>query len=895
MNGLTQHLLALKNGLVAGNQIIQPIEGSDHNAQTFTVDGQLNPVITMQPNEWRVFNFVNAGNDSVYVVQLVDIQPSLPPDQQVQKYVNSPGGSDELLAVAADGNPFQMIGNPQKNTAPGTQELRLLGLPPGRRFSFLVHAPAVPTPGERYELNSNGFGTFDPTNSWPSLGTQVDGNPPPPPVQPTPLLTVVFAGVPVIGDPAFVHGMPLTPPNNNYVDLKPIPDEQLAAKRTVVFGENGELETINGGPFLTNPIFTPRLNTVEEWTLVNPTNDDHPFHLHTDPQQVAFGIGPGGPFIQPKGLDIYNDVINVPAGKTVKIRMEFSDFLGEMVYHCHRVMHEDDGMMGLVNILPEDPIYTLGANTGFKSQISVNSPVSGQLVTQFLAFSPSFLGGVNTAVADVNGDGVYDIVAGMTSGGSEVKVIDGTKLSQVDPATGEILDSALLGDFSAFEPSFTGGVFVAAGYIDGDALADVIVGKGPGDQPIVKVVNATQLHQVGANNEILDSALIESFLAFEPTFAGGVRVASADLQGNGRFAIVAGKGPGSDPRIRAFAGTPAVMIADMDAFESTFTGGVYVGTGNIKGVAFDDVIVGKGAGSVPVAKVFANHVMIGSDGMPEMGGNGPLDLQQIDSFFVTDPSYQGGVRVTSLHDLTPLATYAANRDNVVASLATGATGDTGTVFSINSAASSTVFINGLYKDVLHRTDPPPAAEADFWIQQLDAGTATRQQVALAIETSAEGAGVVVSQFYQQLFGRAADPNGLAHWVSVLTGGTSRSVVEASFLSSTEYVNKHGPDNTAYVQAVYHDVLNRAADPGGLQFWVGALGSGLSKAQFASIFLNSHESRSHVVDGYYHTFLGRAADPGGLAFWVSTLEQGSTWELVEAGILASAEYGAHVSG
>jgi len=69
-----------------------------------------------------------------------------------------------------------------------------------------------------------------------------------------------------------------------------------------------------------------------------------------------------------------------------------------MVYHCHRVMHEDDGMMGLVNMLPEDPIYALGGNAGFKPQISVNSPVSGKLVTQFLAFSPSYLGGVNTAV-----------------------------------------------------------------------------------------------------------------------------------------------------------------------------------------------------------------------------------------------------------------------------------------------------------------------------------------------------------------------------------------------------------------------------------------------------------------------------------------------------------------
>jgi hypothetical protein len=102
-------------------------------------------------------------------------------------------------------------------------------------------------------------------------------------------------------------------------------------------------------------------------------------------------------------------------------------------------------------------------------------------------------------------------------------------------------------------------------------------------------------------------------------------------------------------------------------------------------------------------------------------------------------------------------------------------------------------------------------------------------VALLFQTSAEGAGVVVDQFYQDLLGRPGDPQGRASWVSVLVGGVSRSVVEASFLSSTEYVTNHGPGDTAYVQAVYQTLLSRPADPAGLQFWVGALASGLSKA------------------------------------------------------------------
>ena len=488
------------------------------------------------------------------------------------------------------------------------------------------------------------------------------------------------------------------------------------------------------------------------------------------------------------------------------------------------------------------------------------------------------------AVGDVNGDGIYDILVGQASGSSEVKVIDGTKLGQVDPVTGEILPSALLADFLAFDPSFQGGVFVAAGDINSDGLDDVIAGMGPGAPPIIKVVDATKLNQVGANFEISDSALVSSFLAFEASFAGGVRVAAGDIAGDGRIAIVAARGPGSTPQVKVFADMGQVEAASFLAYESTFTGGVYVGTGNLKGFAFDDIVTGKGAGSVPLVKVFTNQSSM------DMGG---LNLTQLDSFFAYDPSFQGGVRVTSLHDLIPLPNYGGNRDDVVTTQNTG-TGTQPSIFSLSNPASTPAYVNGLYKDVLLRANPPSPAEADGWIQLLDTGLATRAQVALLFQTSAEGAGVVVDQFYQHLLGRPADPQGRAHWVSVLVGGVSRSVVEASFLSSTEYVTNHGPGDTAYVQAVYQTVLSRPADPAGLQFWVGALASGLSKAEFATTFLNTQESRTQVVQSYYQIFLHRVADSGGLTYWLTTLEQGGTWEQVESGILASAEYGARVS-
>ena len=85
-----------------------------------------------------------------------------------------------------------------------------------------------------------------------------------------------------------------------------------------------------------------RLDTVEEWTIANVGPLDHPFHLHVWPMQVmdVEGRRPDEP--------LWLDVVNVPAGGTVTVRIRFADFGGRTVYHCHILDHEDLGMMGTI-------------------------------------------------------------------------------------------------------------------------------------------------------------------------------------------------------------------------------------------------------------------------------------------------------------------------------------------------------------------------------------------------------------------------------------------------------------------------------------------------------------------------------------------------------------------
>ena len=103
--------------------------------------------------------------------------------------------------------------------------------------------------------------------------------------------------------------------------------------------------TIDGNTFDPNRIDqTARIGTVEEWTITNTSPMDHPMHLHVWPMQL---IEQDGQSIDPA---TWRDVVNVPARGNVKVRIAFDDFAGRVVYHCHILDHEDQGMMGVINV-----------------------------------------------------------------------------------------------------------------------------------------------------------------------------------------------------------------------------------------------------------------------------------------------------------------------------------------------------------------------------------------------------------------------------------------------------------------------------------------------------------------------------------------------------------------
>lgn len=52
----------------------------------------------------------------------------------------------------------------------------------------------------------------------------------------------------------------------------------------------------------------------------------------------------------PEPYRAWKDTVNVPKGRTVRFVVQYTDYPGKWMYHCHILDHEDHGMMGILEI-----------------------------------------------------------------------------------------------------------------------------------------------------------------------------------------------------------------------------------------------------------------------------------------------------------------------------------------------------------------------------------------------------------------------------------------------------------------------------------------------------------------------------------------------------------------
>ncbi|MCC9311503.1 multicopper oxidase family protein [Kitasatospora sp. RB6PN24] len=296
LQAVTAHTMVLKDvQLDAGNHIVQGGINSN-NPTVRLLNGQLRPVLGMRPGETQLWRLVNAGADIFYQLRLDGYR---------------------FTVVGEDGTPVAKVSTPDT-----------LLLPPGKRYDVLV--TAGPKAGAA-TLRSLAYSTGPAGDQYPE----------------TPLATVKVAGAPAARLPAVSGAIPTAP-----ADLSTAP---IARRRTVRMSQaaDGSAYYLNAKQFVMgSSVFDApaKLGTVEEWTIVNYTEINHPFHLHTGTFQVMSVNGTPQPYTRRQDTVVVDRAVGGVNGQAV-IRIAFTDFPGDWLFHCHIAGHEDKGMMSFVQVV----------------------------------------------------------------------------------------------------------------------------------------------------------------------------------------------------------------------------------------------------------------------------------------------------------------------------------------------------------------------------------------------------------------------------------------------------------------------------------------------------------------------------------------------------------------
>jgi FtsP/CotA-like multicopper oxidase with cupredoxin domain len=302
VKGASERLLVFQRLVALGGEI--------------AVNGVQTPEIRFNPGTWERWRILNASS---------------------QTYINLYLEGVDFYRVADDGNWLeQPVKSPVVPVGPAERAEVLVYLEPRPSYQ-LTNLTAGGGPGLRVPIFTHEMST-----SSEPLATVV----PEPPAE---------AAVPT--------AVPAAPPTTLLPlrDLRAVPDVPERVIRLQFdpppppFGF-----TINDKYFQHGRIDqTVELTGVEEWTIRSETDASHgwhPLHIHVNDFQVKeIKLAAPDPVLDPLLKKLFEpvfftDTVPVPIGGEVKIRAEFLHFTGKFVYHCHFLDHEDNSMMGVIDV-----------------------------------------------------------------------------------------------------------------------------------------------------------------------------------------------------------------------------------------------------------------------------------------------------------------------------------------------------------------------------------------------------------------------------------------------------------------------------------------------------------------------------------------------------------------
>ncbi|MEO1593229.1 MAG: multicopper oxidase family protein [Cyanobacteria bacterium J06632_22] len=268
------------------------------------VNGQAKPVVDLPQNGLLRLRLINASSSRIYRLELRE-------------------------------HPWYLMATDRGAISEPTALERLI-LNPGERVELLL--PGQQTPGD-YQLWSLPYDRGI-SEVKASMGQQVEN-----------LVGVELEKEEVLATLRYrsTPRMEPLPLPQRLIPVQALPEPQVTREFVLDHGLDADAPgagfIINGESFKMGQVNTHvRLGQTEDWRIINKASIDHPFHLHTNAFQVMERNG------QPVTLKAWKDVVGIQGYESVTLRVRFEDFTGRTVYHCHILDHEDQGMMGVLEI-----------------------------------------------------------------------------------------------------------------------------------------------------------------------------------------------------------------------------------------------------------------------------------------------------------------------------------------------------------------------------------------------------------------------------------------------------------------------------------------------------------------------------------------------------------------
>lgn len=264
---------------------------------------------------------------------------------------------------------------------------------------------------------------------------------------------------------------------------------------------------------------------------------------------------------------------------------------------------DDDGFQTTAGELSSSYRIAVAPESGSPPTVRVFTNSGSEVVASFSAYDSSYTGGVRLTMGDVDGDGQEEIVTVPGPGG-------GPQVRVFD------LEGNLESQFYAFEVTLRSGLYVATGDSDGDGIEEIAVSTDEGGFARVRLFDKGG-EQVGS-----------TINAFEDIAgARSVRIAMGDVDGDSTDEVIVTLGVGHEPLIRVYE-PDGEVLSEFLAYAGTYDKGVFVASGDLDGDGDDEIVTGTDNGGGPQVQIF--------------DGEGTW----LGTFFAYDSAFRGGVRLS---------------------------------------------------------------------------------------------------------------------------------------------------------------------------------------------------------------------------------------------------------